>query len=62
MKISEKKRQAAYTAISDIIMRERLSIRKNGVPNDYEMDVRLFNMQGDIWKGIKQALQINYDK
>jgi hypothetical protein len=58
MKVSEKRKQAAYTAISDVIMRERLNIRKDGVPSEYVLDTRLFNMEGEIWKGICKAMDI----
>ncbi len=61
MKLSEKKKQAAYCAISDVIMKERLEIQRHGVPSSYDMDTRLFNMEGEIWKGIKKALGLSSD-
>ncbi len=59
MKMSEKKRQDVYAAISNSIMDCRIEIQKErGEITALAIDGKLFNLEIEIWKRVKQALGI----
>lgn len=59
MRVSEKKKKAAYSAISDTIMDFRISAEMNGEPiHPLELDSELFKLEIKIWKRLKVALNI----
>jgi hypothetical protein len=59
MKVSEKKKQATYSAISDSIMDLRIKTQQEGKMIDpLELDADLFRLELKIWKRVKTALTI----
>lgn len=58
MKISEKKSAAAYSAISDSIMKLRIEIQQGGCPDSSTMDAKLFRLEHDIWCRLHKALNM----
>lgn len=59
MRVSEKKKQAAYDAIADTIMDLRISTRRAGKPIDpLDLDGELFKLELKIWKRVKSAFNI----
>lgn len=59
MRLSEKKRNALYAAISDPVMDLRLAVQKYGAPSGEHLDARLFKMQSDIWRQIHEVLGLD---
>ena len=60
VKMSEKKRQEVYAAISNSIMETRIDINKSDKPIEpLEIDGKLFNLEICIWKRVKQALNLD---
>lgn len=59
MKMSEKKRQQVYSAISNSIMDCRIEIKKErGEITALAIDGKLFNLEREIWKRVKMALAV----
>lgn len=59
MKMSEKKRQEVYSAISDSIMDLRIELNKEGSAiKPLSIDSDLFKLEIKIWKKVKRALNI----
>lgn len=59
MKVSEKKKQAGYEAISTPIMDLRVvALRQDKKIDPLELDGMLFKLELKIWEGVKTALNI----
>ena len=59
MKVSEKKKTAAYSSISGPIMDLRVDVAKNHRKIDpLELDGHLYTLEIEIWKRLKAALNI----
>ena len=55
MKMSEKKRQELYDAMSDRIMQLRIDIKQGNI---VDIDGALFKLEIDIWQRVKKVLNI----
>lgn len=58
MKMSDKRKEAVYSAISDPIMKQRIDIQKHGSPDSGVLDSRLFCLQNEIWEKVHSALNL----
>lgn len=60
MKMSDKKRQEVYAAISNSIMDLRISLNKEGEKIDpLSIDGELFKLEARIWLRVKSALNVS---
>jgi len=60
MKLSEERERKLYCAIAEKVMDLRVAIRMDDTPPDKdELDLKLFNLESDIWKGVKAALNLS---
>lgn len=63
MKISEARKSAAYEAISEPIMKARITLAQSdnalGKKNAEDIDAMLFRLQNAIWRELCQALNIS---
>lgn len=66
MRLSEKKRSALYTAISEPIMNKRIIIKQSenvlGHKNANDIDELLYKLESDIWAEVQKALNISGSK
>lgn len=58
MKLSEKRRDEAYTAIHDSIMDLRIKLNLDNAVNA-KVDCQIAQLELDIWRKLKSALGIN---
>jgi len=60
MRLSEKKSNELYDAMSDEIMKERVKVRMNDKSLSAEqVDEMLYMLEHKIWPRIKKALNLN---
>lgn len=59
MRISGKKQDALYNAFASKIMDLRVELKQDRrLREDEALDSRLFKLEGQIWDGVKKALDI----
>jgi len=59
MKLSDKRKQELYSAISARIMDLRVELKMNPDLSDLDkLDARLFKLEQEIWPDVKQALNL----
>lgn len=58
MKMSEKRKDDLYSAISEPIMRERIEIQSTGSRSGEDLDFMLFQLELKIWKEVSKAMNI----
>jgi len=59
MKLSEKRKAILFNAIADNVMDLRLKVQnRHGEYKTTNLDTMLFNLQMDIWRNVKQALNL----
>ena len=56
MKLSEKKKQELYNVTDRVVM--NLRVKQNSGLSIEEMDEELFKLQSEIWRKIKEVLNI----
>jgi len=63
MRLSESKRTALYTAISEPIMQKRITVKNSscclGEKNARDIDDLLYKLERDIWVEVRKALNIS---
>lgn len=58
MKLSQKKQFELYKAMTSPITHLRSDIVQNGSPGSEILDQRLFNLEQQIWRNVKETLNI----
>ena len=58
MRLSDKKTQALYNAISEAITDERIRIINSPLQRIDELDARLFSLQHTIWRRVHEVLNL----
>lgn len=59
MRLSDKRKSALYSAISDAIMDQRLEYCKAAMPTADELDSQLFHLERKIWQNVKAVLKLD---
>lgn len=63
MDISEPRKAALFKAISDPIMKRRISVAMSqevlGTDNTKELDELFYKLEREIWNKVKEALEIS---
>lgn len=60
MRLSDKRKSALYSALSDPIMELRVDANREGMTRE-QLDRRLFTLEQHIWRRIKRALDMEPD-